>query len=237
MESPSTVTKGIACGIIFLAFVVWQARIYRKSLADFVQDHALGLDRPHSWSDYWPFPHFIKEMLLPLCLGYHFLFRRQEMFHWGGRYQWRRHWVSDRKAFLLTFALPFSFFVLLTILVAIGLIAYAILGSIDSRSQISIGPLCYFLLAVAGVTFAFFLKSCVNAILLGETATWMLYNLLFNGEWSLLPVFRLLFDLVAHESPAWIQVLYTILTLGYALAGALASTFDFRIGSFIDPPA
>ncbi len=172
LEDPINVGKGLACGLIFVAAVFWQFRIYGK------------------------------------CRG---ISRRRS---------------AARDAFFVTFLVPGGLAVFVVILAAIGTIAYGVLAGIDPNRDVEIWPLSRFFLAVCLIAIAFFLKNCVNAALLGATVTWSCYSFLFYGEFSFIPLFRLLFEYFASTAPAWVQLLYTALSLGYALFSAIAASFD-----------
>lgn len=133
---------------------------------------------------------------------------------------------DGKRAALLTFGLPGMLAAAIVALTAIGGISLWILTTIDGR-PVQGWPRLTFFGAVLAVCLAFFIKQCFNAALLGATATWTVYQLMFNGELSFIPVFRVLFDFVASAAPAWIQMLYVTLSLGYALTSAIGSTFEW----------
>lgn len=143
---------------------------------------------------------------------------------------------SQKKYLMLTVGVPFSGAIVLTLLAAVGAIGYGILANIDPERSATVNPtaLLYFVLAVGAVSFAFVIKSFVNALILGATLTWTLYHLLSYGTFSFIPLFTSLFDLVASGAPDWIQVLYTIFALGYCGISCTFGTFDEALGRILD---
>lgn len=163
MENPVNIVKGVICGLIFLAAVIWQLRIYH------------------------------------LCSGY------DEYDSGWNDIGWDRATRVNRakRTILLTFGLPGGISGVVVLLAAIGALALCILTAIDGKPVDWMASLRFFG-AVLAVSVAFFLKQCINVVLLGATATWTVYQLLFNGEVSFIPVFRMLFDFVASSAPGWI---------------------------------
>jgi hypothetical protein len=177
MESPINIVKGMICGLVFLAAVAWQIRIYYKANASSRAAEDL-------------------------------LFSRFD---------------EDDRAKFFTFVLPFTLSFVIISLTALGVISYGVLATIDHR-PVATESLWTFFIAVSVIVIAFNIKAMINVILLGATITWSMYRLLFYGEISFIPLFRLVFDIAAAWAPDWIQALYTILALGYAGFSAFQSS-------------
>lgn len=192
MESPVNVMKGMFCGLVFLAGVAWQIRIYQTASESY-----------RGWEE--------------LVLAFLKNPRR-----FGNA---SRSTLADR-ARLMTFALPFTASWVVVALALVGVVAYGLLASIDPQREVSFVPLARFFVAVVIIAAAFLVKSLLNAVLLSATVTWTLYKLLLHGEFSFIPLYSILFELVSEGLPLWIPGLYTLLSLGYAVVSAVSSSFE-----------
>jgi hypothetical protein len=119
----------------------------------------------------------------------------------------------------------------LSVPASIGAIGYGIMTALDPSREVLINPiepLISFVLAVVTLSYAFYIKCIFNALLLGATLTWWLYFLLVYGEGSLIPIFQLLFDLVASSAPEWFRTLYIVISLGYSAVTAIVASVSFE---------
>ena len=101
-------------------------------------------------------------------------------------------------------------------LTTVGSVGYWAFSFIDSRvSQADAWQLATIPGTVFVLCFMFVLKSLVGAVLVCATAAWAVWNIIMHGEWSLFPIFNMVFKLVAEFLPAWTKYIYISLTLGY----------------------
>ena len=78
-------------------------------------------------------------------------------------------------------------------------------------------------LVMAGIAtaFIFALKAYFSALALGLTAEWWLISVRINQNFALVPLFRVLIDLVADVLPEWIQFLSMAFALVLLLLNAM----------------
>ena len=76
---------------------------------------------------------------------------------------------------------------------------------------------------MAGIAtaFIFALKAYFSALALGLTAEWWLISVRINQNFALVPLFRVLIDLVADVLPEWIQFLSMAFALVLLLLNAM----------------
>ena len=48
-----------------------------------------------------------------------------------------------------------------------------------------------------------------------------------HGEWAFIPIFSLVFNLVANVLPGWVENVYIIVTLGMAVVTSLIGLSDW----------
>ena len=140
---------------------------------------------------------------------------------------------KSSRARFLTFGIPFYGGVILNSISALGAIAYGAIGYFDPNSGVEFAPLMRFVLIIFCASLAFFFKSCINAIMVGLTATWSLYFLLSYGQFEFVPIFRTTFEVFASGAPDWLQIVYTGLCLSYSAFAAVSCSFDKLYDSII----
>ena len=63
--------------------------------------------------------------------------------------------------------------------------------------------------------------------MLCSTISWTAWSFLMHGEWAFIPIFSLVFNLVANVLPGWVENVYIIVTLGMAVVTSLIGLSDW----------
>lgn len=136
-------------------------------------------------------------------------------------------WVKcsrDNDTAAYTFGAPLAIGGGIFLLTLIGTIALGILSKLDTRIYMDTGKLLPVTGCVLIMCVCFYLKSCVSAILIGATVSWSAWSLLMHGEWSFIPIFATVFDVVSESLPRWVGSLYTTVSLGFSATSVVRAS-------------
>lgn len=124
--------------------------------------------------------------------------------------------------------------ILIPFLVSLGLLSLSVFGAtasyimgfLDNKIEVvgsELGVVCSSLFILCA---AFFFKTLFGVTVLTWTIIWFVWNLLMHGEFSLLPVFAAIVDMVAGTLPIWIGTAYISITLCLSLFTSTLWTFS-----------